>query len=213
MDTRPRPGPPMPRGWIRLRSRPGTGKQMRPIVQCWRWWRILRLRWPPTFWTDWFPAENAVRSLEHEFIECVERAAQILEYDLPDAEAWLESCYEKLSVTGDSDGITPAWYEELRPRESEMPNVHGRFEKLKKLFPKGRIDAQRPEGGSRTLYYLEEGRLDNTYLFRREDLGATFTDIIRFKIPSVFNRKPQGNQNQGGKGNQQKKPPEYSWED
>lgn len=179
----------------RLRARPAADKKYRIVIQK-RAWLF--------FWKDWYPVENAVRSLQHEFIEHYERMQEILR-ELVDAEAWEQGTYKFLDLGNKGEGVSTPFKEDLRPSETLMPDVSERFKKLKGIVEQ----SQGPHGpgrGTRTAYVVPTTKRFDLSTLNREKLGEDFSvdQVIDYRPPTQDNkhRHNKGNQNNQNQGKQ-----------
>lgn len=171
----------------RLRARPGADKKYRIVIQ--------RRRWG-IFWRDWYPVENAVRTLQHEFIEHLDRMQEIMA-ELKDAQSWVDGMYSSLDLGNKGDGTTAPFKDILRPQESLMPDIQKRYEEAAKLVQEGQA-GKRHERGTRTMFIGQTGSRFDVKSLNREQIGEEFNaDHV------IMHRPQQQDHNRHSKGRNQ----------
>lgn len=183
------------RAKYRLAAKPGDGKQFRVVIQ--------RRRWM-FFWTDWYPVENAVRSLQQEFIEHYERMQEILD-ELKDANAWVEQAYKQIDFGHKAKGVSASFEADVMPQEWLKPDPSSRFKEVQALVTQGQ-GRQRPGGGTRTMFIGQFGKRFDFSSLNKEKLAEDFNPdhIMDYRTPQQDqhgkSKGKQGNQNQQNKG-------------
>jgi hypothetical protein len=174
----------------RLRTRPGADKKYRIVIQR-RFWFF--------FWKDWYPVDNAVRSLHHEFIQLYERMMEINQ-EVKDAESWVESTYKLLDLENKREGKSAPFKDQFRAQEAMMPDVSSRFKEVQGLVTQGQ-GRQRPGGGSRTMFIGPTSSRFDVSSLNRTAMGEEFNadHVIPYRQPQPDNQRHKnkhGNQNQ-----------------
>jgi hypothetical protein len=182
----------------RLRTRPGADKKYRIIIQ---------KRFMFFFWKDWYPVDNAVRALQHEFIEHYERMMEILQ-ELKDAESWVDSTYKLLDLENKREGTSAPFKDQLRAQEVLMPDASSRFKEVQGLVTQGQ-GRRRPEGGSRTMFIGPTSSRFDVSSLNRTAIGDEYDadHVIQYRPPQNDSRnkhkhgnQPNQNQNKDQKG-------------
>lgn len=164
----------------RLRARPGDDRKYRIIIQRRRWF---------FFWSDWYPVDNAVRALQHEFIEHYERMQEILQ-ELKDAESWVSSTYKLVDLGDKRNGISAPFKDEARAQEVLMPDASTRYREVQALVTESQ-GRHRPEGGTRTLLVGPTGKRFDVSSLNREKLGEEFNadHVMVYRPPQQDNKR------------------------
>lgn len=175
----------------RLRARPGEKQKYRVVIQ--------RRRW--LIWNDWFPVDNAVRSLQQEFIDHYDRMQEILE-ELKDAEAYVNSAYQQIQLGDMRKGTGAPFKDEIRAQETLKPDVSERFKTVRDLVQQGQ-GRQRPGGGTRTMFIGQTGNRFDPSSINREAIGDEFNadHVMQYR-----SHRPENKQH-NDKGQQKNQPP------
>jgi len=184
-----------PRGGYtyRFRARPGTGHRFKITIQRRKWFLFI------PYWVDWYPVDNAIRSLHHEVIELWERLEQIISHELDDAKAYVDAAYGQLETMNLRSGKGVPFFDERQPQEAEMPDVSKRFEEVLK-FIKGK-GLKGGSKGTRSQYIGQFGRLKDLDLINREVQGDDYDHVIKYRPP----QESQKSNRRKNRGQQQHK--------
>lgn len=169
-----------------LRLRRIAGRDNRVIV-------VLQRRFMLFFWKDWYPIENATRSLEHEAIELYDRLKYILDTEIKEASTWVKKAREKAEIDCARNGKgTPFKDVANLKAEAEMPDLSDRFKEISKALRHG-PKSQRTS--TRSTYLLPQ----HANLHDQKKLGEEYDHTIPYREP----QQQQPKRNRGRKNQSQ----------
>jgi hypothetical protein len=171
----------------RLRARPGEDKKYRIVIQR----RVFLF-----FWKDWYPVENAVRSLQKEYIDHFNRMQDIIS-ELKEAEAWVEQNFAFLNLENKREGTSAPFKGDAQPYESLMPDHSKEFKEIREGFPQSQ-GRNRPGAGSRSVYLGTTSKRFDLSSLNRENFAAEFgaDHVLDYRPPQQDQSRNKG-QNKG----------------
>lgn len=194
-------------GWLRFAAKAGDKKQYRVWVQ------VRRFLF---FWRDQWPVDNAVRSLEAEFIELCQRLDEILD-EHKEAAKYVDQCYQALEQGQLFKGRSTPFQATVPQREALMPDRSDLFKAAKERYTQGQ-GRQRPGGGGTRTLYLGTDLLKRKDIasLNRESYGQGYDEMIVYKKPEPQQQKSKNrghNHNQGGQHQNHQNQPNQTQED